>query len=157
MTWQLMPILEILYNTPKRTSNQIYMLLIILLILSQDSTFNASVHKLVRIPVLALLSPTFSSSSIVVLTICFISSCSPNFKCLFLSFPFSVYWLVKMLPSVPWYKERRLNHTSLGSLMVVILIRTVKYNLCWLQVHIHSCYNFVYLLIEAFAQGTILY
>uniref|UniRef100_A0A803MQS5 Dymeclin n=1 Tax=Chenopodium quinoa TaxID=63459 RepID=A0A803MQS5_CHEQI len=42
----LMPILEILYNAPNRTSNQIYMLLIILLILSQDSTFNASVHKL---------------------------------------------------------------------------------------------------------------
>uniref|UniRef100_A0A803N119 Dymeclin n=1 Tax=Chenopodium quinoa TaxID=63459 RepID=A0A803N119_CHEQI len=42
----LIPILEILYNAPKRTSNQIYMLLIILLILSQDSTFNASVHKL---------------------------------------------------------------------------------------------------------------
>ncbi|KNA10632.1 hypothetical protein SOVF_142540, partial [Spinacia oleracea] len=86
----LMPILEILYNAPKRTSNQIYMLLIILLILSQDSTFNASVHKL-------------------------------------------------MLPNVPWYKERRLNHTSLGSLMVVILIRTVKYNLCRLQdVYLHT-------------------
>lgn len=49
-----MPILEILYNAPRRTSNQIYMLLIILLILSQDSTFNASIHKLVRFPVLAL-------------------------------------------------------------------------------------------------------
>jgi hypothetical protein len=42
-----MPILEMLYNASKKTSNQIYMLLIILLILSQDSTFNASVHKLV--------------------------------------------------------------------------------------------------------------
>lgn len=44
-----MPILEALYDAPKRTSNQIYMLLIILLILSQDSSFNASIHKLVRI------------------------------------------------------------------------------------------------------------
>jgi hypothetical protein len=42
-----MPILEMLYNASRKTSNQIYMLLIILLILSQDSTFNASVHKLV--------------------------------------------------------------------------------------------------------------
>ncbi|RXI09744.1 hypothetical protein DVH24_025631 [Malus domestica] len=42
----LMPILEALYNAPKRTPNQIYMLLIILLILSQDSSFNASIHKL---------------------------------------------------------------------------------------------------------------
>ncbi|XP_074292252.1 uncharacterized protein LOC141619126 [Silene latifolia] len=86
----LMPILEILYNAPKKTSNQIYMLLIILLILSQDSTFNASMHKL-------------------------------------------------MLPDVPWYQERRLHHTSLGSLMVVVLIRTVKYNLSRLQdVYLHT-------------------
>jgi hypothetical protein len=43
----LMPLLEMLYNAPKRTANQIYMLLIILLILSQDSSFNANIHKLV--------------------------------------------------------------------------------------------------------------
>ncbi|XP_044444438.1 dymeclin-like [Triticum aestivum] len=44
----LMPIFEMLYDASRKTSNQIYMLLITLLILSQDSTFNASVHKLVR-------------------------------------------------------------------------------------------------------------
>ncbi|KAH9624108.1 hypothetical protein KSS87_020573 [Heliosperma pusillum] len=87
---ELMPVLEILYNAPKKTSNQIYMLLIILLILSQDSTFNASIHKL-------------------------------------------------MLPDVPWYQERRLHHTSLGSLMIVVLIRTVKYNLSRLQdIYLHT-------------------
>ncbi|GFY85032.1 hypothetical protein Acr_03g0018060 [Actinidia rufa] len=43
----LMPMLETLYNASKRTSNQIYMVLIILLILSQDSSFNASIHKLI--------------------------------------------------------------------------------------------------------------
>ncbi|RDX70979.1 Dymeclin [Mucuna pruriens] len=80
----LMPILEALYNTPRRTANQIYMLLIILLILSQDSSFNASIHKLI-------------------------------------------------LTGVPWYKERLLHQTSLGSLMVVILIRTVQYNLSKLR------------------------
>ncbi|XP_028776424.1 dymeclin-like isoform X2 [Neltuma alba] len=42
----LMPILEALYNASHKTANQIYMLLIILLILSQDSSFNASIHKL---------------------------------------------------------------------------------------------------------------
>lgn len=42
-----MPILEALYNAPKRSPNQIYMLLIVLLMLSQDSSFNASIHKLV--------------------------------------------------------------------------------------------------------------
>ncbi|KAL8162708.1 hypothetical protein V2J09_014197 [Rumex salicifolius] len=80
----LMPILETLYNAHRRSSNQIYMLLIILLILSQDSSFNASIHKL-------------------------------------------------MIPNVPWYKERRLHYTSLGSLLVIVLVRTVKYNLSKLR------------------------
>lgn len=86
----LMPLLETLYNASKRSSNQIYMVLIILLILSQDSTFSASIHKL-------------------------------------------------MLPNVPWYKERILHQISLGSLMVIILIRTVKYNLSMLRdVYLHT-------------------
>eukprot|EP00245_Coleochaete_scutata_P002264 TRINITY_DN1297_c0_g2_i1.p1 TRINITY_DN1297_c0_g2~~TRINITY_DN1297_c0_g2_i1.p1 ORF type:complete len:518 (+),score=93.00 TRINITY_DN1297_c0_g2_i1:66-1556(+) len=86
----LMPLLEMLYNASCRTPNQIYMLLIILLILSQDASFNANVHKLV-------------------------------------------------LPGVPWYKERLLPKISLGSLMVVILIRTVKYNLSKLRdVYLHT-------------------
>lgn len=86
----LMPMLETLYNASSRTSNQIYMVLIIFLILSQDSSFNASIHKLI-------------------------------------------------LPSVPWYQERLLHQTSLGSLMVIILIRTVKYNLSKLRdVYLHT-------------------
>lgn len=86
----LMPMLETLYNAPDRTSNHIYMVLVIFLILSQDSTFNASLHKLI-------------------------------------------------LPNVPWYKERLLNQTSLGSLVVIILIRTVKYNLSKLRdVYLHT-------------------
>lgn len=86
----LMPILEALYNASTRSSNQIYMLLIILLILSQDSSFNASIHKLI-------------------------------------------------LPAVPWYKERLLHQTSLGSLMVIILIRTVQFNLSKLRdVYLHT-------------------
>ncbi|MED6108086.1 hypothetical protein PIB30_020182 [Stylosanthes scabra] len=86
----LMPILEALYNAPRKTANQIYMLLIILLILSQDSSFNASIHKLI-------------------------------------------------LTGVPWYKERLLHQTSLGSLLVIILIRTVQYNLSKLRdVYLHT-------------------
>ncbi|KAL3812564.1 hypothetical protein ACJIZ3_013832 [Penstemon smallii] len=86
----LMPMLETLYNAPRRSSNHIYMVLIIFLILSQDSSFNASIHKL-------------------------------------------------MLPNVPWYQERLLHQTSLGSLMVIILIRTVKYNLSKLKdVYLHT-------------------
>ncbi|KAG8370268.1 hypothetical protein BUALT_Bualt14G0099200 [Buddleja alternifolia] len=86
----LMPMLETLYNASRRTSNHIYMVLVIFLILSQDSSFNASIHKLI-------------------------------------------------LPNVPWYQERLLHQTSLGSLMVIILIRTVKYNLSKLRdMYLHT-------------------
>ncbi|KAL3678033.1 hypothetical protein R1sor_020989 [Riccia sorocarpa] len=86
----LVPALEVLYNASRCNPNQIYMLLIILLILSQDASFNASIHKLI-------------------------------------------------LPGVPWYKERLVPRTSLGSLMVVILIRIVKENLSKLRdVYLHT-------------------
>ncbi|KAG8636750.1 hypothetical protein MANES_15G033000v8 [Manihot esculenta] len=71
----LMPIPETIYSTSKRTLNHIYISLIILIILSQDSSFNASIHKM----------------------------------------------------------------TSLGSLMVIILIRIMKYNLSKLRdLYLHS-------------------
>ncbi|VFQ69516.1 unnamed protein product [Cuscuta campestris] len=86
----LVPLLETLYNAPRRAPNQIYMVLIVLLILSQDSSFNASIHKL-------------------------------------------------MLHSVPWYKERALHQTSLGSLMVIILTRIINYNLSKLRdIYLHT-------------------
>ncbi|KAL1832450.1 uncharacterized protein LOC108225680 isoform X1 [Daucus carota subsp. sativus] len=86
----LIPLLETLYDTANRRSNQIYMVLIILLILSQDSSFNTSIHKLI-------------------------------------------------LPTVSWYKERLLSQTSVGSLMVIILVRTLKYNQSKLRdVYLHT-------------------
>lgn len=116
---QLMPLLETLYNAPKRSSNQIYMVLIILLILSQDSSFNASIHKLV-------------------------STASLGYHN---SFRWLSYWHLiffeQILPSVPWYQERLLHQTSLGSLMVIILIRTVKYNLSKLRVWLDAPYELI--------------
>lgn len=107
-----MPILEALYNAQKRTSNQIYMLLIVLLILSQDSSFNATIHKLVHY----------------LWAICLIL-----FKDLI-----NESLLQQILSNVSWYKERLLYRTSLGSLMVIILIRTVQYNLSKLRVWLES-------------------
>jgi len=46
---QLVPFWRCCTMRTRRTANQIYMLLIILLILSQDSSFNANVHKLVSV------------------------------------------------------------------------------------------------------------
>ena len=62
------------------------MLLIVMLILSQDTSFNTNIHKLVP-------------------------------------------------PSVPWYKERLMHNVTLGSLLVVLLIRTVKYVYCLQTLH----------------------
>lgn len=86
----LVPLLEMLYHAPRRAPNQIYMLLIILLILSQDASFNAAAHALV-------------------------------------------------LPTIPWYQERMLRQTTLGSAIIIMLTRTVKYNLVQLRdVYLHT-------------------
>ncbi|KAJ6897505.1 hypothetical protein NC652_024335 [Populus alba x Populus x berolinensis] len=53
------------------------------------------------------------------------------------SFNASIHKIV--LPSIPWYQEHLLHRTSLGSLMVIILIRTVKYNLSKLRdLYLHT-------------------
>lgn len=44
---QVIPILQTLYNAPHSTSYHIYMSLIILLILSEDESFNKTVHQIV--------------------------------------------------------------------------------------------------------------
>lgn len=46
---QVIPILQTLYHAPDNTSHHIYMSLIILLILSEDDTFNRNVHEIVSI------------------------------------------------------------------------------------------------------------
>ena len=69
---------------PIRLPDQVYMLLIILLMLSQDGGFVSTAHAV-------------------------------------------------MLPTVPWFKERLLHDISVGSLLVVVLVRTTQYNLSRLQ------------------------
>lgn len=85
----LLPLLELLYSAHERTPNQMYMLLIILLMLSQDSAFAQNVHRI-------------------------------------------------SLPSVPFYRERS-TRSTLGSLLVVLLLRTAHYNLAKLRdVYLHT-------------------
>uniref|UniRef100_A0A672RYE3 Dymeclin n=1 Tax=Sinocyclocheilus grahami TaxID=75366 RepID=A0A672RYE3_SINGR len=45
----VLPILEILYHVEERNSHHVYMALIILLILTEDDTFNRSIHEVVSI------------------------------------------------------------------------------------------------------------
>lgn len=85
----LLPLLELLYLAHERTANQMYMLLIILLMLSQDSAFAQNIHSIT-------------------------------------------------LQSVPFYRERS-TRTTLGSLLVVLLLRTAHYNLAKLRdVYLHT-------------------
>ncbi|KAL7303253.1 hypothetical protein TKK_0004452 [Trichogramma kaykai] len=76
----IVPILKILYNAPDNTSHHIYMSLIILLILSEDESFNKSVHDTV-------------------------------------------------LKGVTWYTERSISEISLGGLLILVVIRTIQYNM----------------------------
>ena len=86
----LLPILELLYTARGRSANQLYMLLIVLLILSQDPSFASNIHRVA-------------------------------------------------LRSVPFYKDRPIVDTTLGSLLVVLLLRTAHYNLAALRdVYLHT-------------------
>ncbi|RDD47080.1 Dymeclin [Trichoplax sp. H2] len=76
----VIPILKLLYEAEEKNSHHIYMALIILLILSQDSGFNNSIHIL-------------------------------------------------DLRSVAWFTERSLNDITLGGLLVLIVIRTIQFNM----------------------------
>ncbi|XP_072108284.1 dymeclin isoform X1 [Mobula birostris] len=76
----VLPILEILYHVEKRNSHHVYMALIILLILTEEDSFNRSVHEVI-------------------------------------------------LKNITWYAERPLTEISLGSLLILVVIRTVQYNM----------------------------
>uniref|UniRef100_UPI00398F5929 dymeclin isoform X2 n=1 Tax=Pristiophorus japonicus TaxID=55135 RepID=UPI00398F5929 len=76
----VLPILEILYHVEERNSHHVYMALIILLILTEEDSFNRSVHEVV-------------------------------------------------LKNITWYAERVLTEISLGSLLILVVLRTVQYNM----------------------------
>ncbi|XP_038646426.1 dymeclin isoform X2 [Scyliorhinus canicula] len=76
----VLPILETLYCVEERNSHHVYMALIILLILTEEDSFNRSVHEVI-------------------------------------------------LKNITWYAERVLTEISLGSLLILVVIRTVQYNM----------------------------
>ncbi|KAJ8035588.1 Dymeclin [Holothuria leucospilota] len=76
----LIPLLRILYDAQEKNSHHIYMALIVLLILSEDDTFNKCVHEL-------------------------------------------------MLKQVTWYTERAISEITLGGLIVLVVIRTIQFNM----------------------------
>ena len=46
----------------------------------------------------------------------------------------SVLFLLQTLPKVEWYTERSLTNISVGSLMVIVLVRTIQANISQIQV-----------------------
>ncbi|ELU06913.1 hypothetical protein CAPTEDRAFT_6632 [Capitella teleta] len=76
----VVPLLKILYHAQEKNSHHIYMALIILLILSEDDSFNRAVHEI-------------------------------NLK------------------NVAWFKERSVGEISLGGLLILVVIRTIQYNM----------------------------
>ncbi|XP_042158037.1 dymeclin isoform X1 [Oncorhynchus tshawytscha] len=76
----VMPILKVLYHVEDRNSHHVYMALIILLILTEEDTFNRSIHEVV-------------------------------------------------LKNITWYSERSLTEISLGSLLILVVIRTIQFNM----------------------------
>uniref|UniRef100_A0A8C4QHW9 Dymeclin n=1 Tax=Eptatretus burgeri TaxID=7764 RepID=A0A8C4QHW9_EPTBU len=76
----VLPIAQTLYWVEENNSQHVYMSLIVLLILSEDDTFNASIHEV-------------------------------------------------MLSGVSWYTERSLADISVGSLLILVLIRTIQFNM----------------------------
>ncbi|XP_075166013.1 dymeclin [Haematobia irritans] len=74
------PILQTLYHAPDSTSHHIYMSLIVLLILSEDESFNKNVHNI-------------------------------------------------MMKNITWYTERTISEISLGGLLILVVIRTIQYNM----------------------------
>ncbi|XP_004535874.1 dymeclin [Ceratitis capitata] len=76
----VIPILQTLYHAPDSTSHHIYMSLIVLLILSEDDSFNKNVHNI-------------------------------------------------MLKNIHWYTERTISEISLGGLLILVVIRTIQYNM----------------------------
>lgn len=97
----VIPILQTLYNAPDSTSHHIYMTLIVLLILSEDDGFNKSVHQIVS----------------------------------YIQFKFTWYFvaylllLLQTLKNIHWYTERSISEISLGGLLVLVVIRTIQYNM----------------------------
>lgn len=106
--------MEALYKVEDQSQEQrAYMILVCLVIITQDKLFNQNLHHLVR--------------------------------CLERTVCFSFYWLtchVKMLDEVTWHKERLLRDISLGSLLVVVLVRSVQISLSKLRVLYYACLRF---------------
>jgi hypothetical protein len=87
----MVPLLESLYQQRELRCNRVYMILIVLLILSQDPAFSENIHARLR------------------------------------------------LAHVPWFKERVVKNISVGSLMLMMLLKVMQQNLTQVFCHCIFC------------------
>jgi hypothetical protein len=111
----LVPLMESLYIQPELSCNRVYMILIVLLILSQVCEDVAPLDNFIRFFILLFMCVI-------------VSACRPQDS----SFSENVNGRV-LLASVPWVKERVLHDMSLGSLILVLLFRLMQLNLAKLR------------------------
>lgn len=97
------------------------MSLIILLILSEDETFNKRIHEIVSIVVFFIIATIKITINNYII-------------------------LPKMLKGVTWYTERSISEISLGGLLILVVIRTIQYNMFKMRVSIpHPLYFLLYI------------
>lgn len=128
---QVLPILEILYHVEDRNSHHVYMALIILLILTEDDTFNRSIHEVVGRHNLRGSSHLFTR---VADAPCHYPP-APEGTCLKL---FGSLSRSQILKNITWYSERSLTEISLGSLLILVVIRTIQFNMTRTRVGWHA-------------------
>ena len=112
----VIPILRILYHAPDNTSHHIYMSLIILLILSEDEFFNKRVHEIVSLNHFLQIINTIALINIK-------TKLYTNF--------------FQTLKGITWYTERSISEISLGGLLILVVIRTIQYNMLKMRVSIN--------------------
>lgn len=95
----VVPVLKILYSSPERNSHHIYMSLIILLVLSEDNLFNNIIHDIV------------------------------SWDNEFCEYSYQFVFQLQIVKNVTWYKEKPLAEVSLGGLIILVIVRTIHYNM----------------------------
>ena len=46
----------------------------------------------------------------------------------------SFFSLLQIIPSIPWYTERVITNITLGGLLVLVVLRTIQYNMTKMRV-----------------------
>ena len=54
-------------------------------------------------------------------------------------------FVFQIIPSIPWYTERVITNITLGGLLVLVVLRTIQYNMTKMRVSVCTHFNFMVL------------